>query len=209
MDNLCIRSFLQETQSLSLLILIWCVASVPTVSPYPFFSISFLSCNIYLYYELNDFLFCLICFSLVFFWCHYNSTVQCICQHIFVFFLQLLFILLFAVYLYYVFFVLYIIFWHFHSAPSFPSRPHTGHPSFPILINRQDAIHTETANTHEYCVMWYMLSFCHQARCLSVSEFERLADHKRMYHIADAMVFAGLCGWRPVVFIAIYIYPLL
>lgn len=57
MDNLCIRSFLQETQSLSLLILIWCVASVPTVSPYPFFSISFLSCNIYLYYELNDFYF--------------------------------------------------------------------------------------------------------------------------------------------------------
>lgn len=77
----------------------------------------------------------------------------------------------------------------------------------PILINRQDAIHAETANTHEYCVMWYMLSFCHQARCLSVSEFERLADYKRMYHIADAMVFAGLYGWRPVVFI--YIYPLL
>lgn len=75
----------------------------------------------------------------------------------------------------------------------------------PILINRQDAIHAETANTHEYCVMRYMLSFCHQARCLSVSEFERLADYKRMYHIADAMVFAELYGWCPVVFIAIYI----
>ena len=43
-----------------------------------------------------------------------------------------------------------------------------------------------------------MLSFCHQARCLSASEFERLADHKRMDHIAGAMVFADLYGWGPV-----------
>ena len=98
MDNLCIRSFLQETQSLSLLILIWCVASVPTVSPYPFFSISFLSCNIYLYYELNDFLFCLICFSLVFFWCVYITISLLICQCFFAyFFIYFCFILLFYV----------------------------------------------------------------------------------------------------------------
>ena len=127
MDNLCIRSFLQETQSLSLLILIWCVASVPTVSPYPFFSISFLSCNIYLYYELNDFLFCLICFSLVFFWCHYNITVQRICQHIFIYFLQLLFILSFAELLYCIFFILYIIFWQFYHLTILYYLPHTSH----------------------------------------------------------------------------------
>ena len=141
MDNLCIRSFLQETQSLSLLILIWCVASVPTVSPYPFFSISFLSCNIYLYYELNDFLFCLICFSLVFFWCHYNSTAQRICQHIFIFscnyylfyYLQCIYIMYFS---YYILFSdnLFCSVFSFSSPYRSPFFPHTnkqtGHHSY-------------------------------------------------------------------------------
>ena len=120
--------------------------------------------------------------------------------------------LLFYITIYYAFilYIFYIIYYFLIILSSYDfilSSPYQPFSSLPMLINRQGIFHTEPTNTHEYCVMWYRLSFCHQARCLSVSEFERLADHKRMYHIADAMVFAGLCGWRPVVFI--YIYPLL
>ena len=124
--------------------------------------------------------------------------------HFYIFLIIIIYFIICSIFILCIFRIIYY-FLIIHPAPSFPSRPHTGHHSFPILINRQDTIHTETANTHEYCVMRYMLSFCHQARCLSVSEFERLADYKRMYHIADAMVFAELYGWCPVVFIAIYI----
>ena len=122
--------------------------------------------------------------------------------HFYIFLIIIIYFIIYSIFILCIFRIIYY-FLIIHSVPS--SRPHTGHPSFPILINRQDTLHTETANTHEYCVMRYMLSFCHQARCLSVSEFERLADYKRMYHIADAMVFAELYGWCPVIFIAIYI----
>ena len=108
--------------------------------------------------------------------------------HFYVFLIIIIHFIICSIFILCIFRIIYY-FLIIHSTPSFPS---------PILINRQDTIHSETANSHEYCVMRYMLSFCHQARCLSVSEFERLADHKRMYHIADAMVFAGLYGWRPV-----------
>ena len=107
MDNLCIRSFLQETQSLSLLILIWCVASVPTVSPYPFFSISFLSCNIYLYYELNDFYFVWFVFLLFSFdviiiappSAFVNTFLYFSCNYYLFYYLQCIYIMYFSYYI--------------------------------------------------------------------------------------------------------------
>ena len=122
MDNLCIRSFLQETQSLSLLILIWCVASVPTVSPYPFFSISFLSCNIYLYYELNDF-----------FLCDFNITDPSAFVNTFLYFSHNYYLFHYLQHIYIVYFSYYILFsdnsfcsvFSFSSPYRSPFFPHT------------------------------------------------------------------------------------
>ena len=61
---LCTRSFLQETRFLLLIRIDDCDDYLPNGITYTFLLISSFSCNIYICYELNDFLFCtLIAFS--------------------------------------------------------------------------------------------------------------------------------------------------
>ena len=126
--------------------------------------------------------------------------------HFYIFLVIIIYLIIYRIVILYIFYIIYYFLTTLSSYDFILSSTYQPFSSLPMLINRQGIFHTEPTNTHEYCVMWYRLSFCHQARCLSVSEFERLADHKRMYHIADAMVFAGLYGKHPVVFINIILY---
>ena len=122
--------------------------------------------------------------------------------HFYIFLVIIIYLIICRIVILYIFYIIYYFLTILSSYDFILSSPYQPFSSLPMLINRQGIFHTEPTNTHEYCVMWYRLSFCHQARCLSVSEFERLADHKRMYHIADAMVFAGLYGRYPVCLLA-------
>ncbi len=61
---LCTRSFLQETRFLLLIRIDDCDGYFPNGITYTFLLISFLSCNIYICYELNDFSFVFFVFLL-------------------------------------------------------------------------------------------------------------------------------------------------
>ena len=128
MDNLCIRSFLQEMRYPSLLYW-WSYKFFPNGITRTFLLFSSFSLEhlymLWIEWFLNLLLLRFI-FSL-FFWCHYNNTTPHICQHIFIYFLQLLFILSFAELLYCIFFILYIIFWQFYHLTILYYLPHTSH----------------------------------------------------------------------------------
>lgn len=88
------------------------ISSFPMESPEPFSYFHPFHCNIYIYYELNEFLWFFILFP-VFFWCDYNTTAPYICQYIFVFYFIIFFLLLFNLNKFHNIYILIIFFWLF------------------------------------------------------------------------------------------------
>lgn len=96
------------------------ISSFPMESPEPFSYFHPFHCNIYIYYELNEFLWFLIFYFLffilfpVFFWCDYNTTAPHICQYIFAFYFNIFYLSLSYLHWFYNIFIYLIIFRLFH-----------------------------------------------------------------------------------------------
>lgn len=112
------------------------ISSFPMESPEPFSYFHPFHCNIYIYYELNEFLWFFILFP-VFFWCDYNTTAPHICQYIFTFYFIIFFLLLFNFSKFHNIYIYLMFFWLFIQNKHFLDTVFTPVCQFPFAPHRQ------------------------------------------------------------------------